>query len=237
MAVPRGKPTAASDASSAVTLRGPAESPLPTDRTAETINQLSQAASCLAAGDERQACVHLGRYVARQPNHRGVGFTYAELLLKLGHHVEAREQYERLVVLCLEAASTDVQQLIHCHGRLVVLAELAGDDYEAALHRGVGLYWLAQARARLGDPTGELPLEAILWKAAGCLATAHSLGPDEARPCWYLYVVWRQLAQAEPARRWLRQAQQAAAFSHLNAAERRQLELAWNHAQRCSIVP
>ena len=62
--------------------------------------------------------------------------------------------------------------------------------------------------------------ESLLCKAAGELILARRERPDEARPCWYLFEVWSQLAQRQPAARWLRAAEDAAPFSYLTPAER-----------------
>jgi tetratricopeptide (TPR) repeat protein len=188
-------------------------------------NHFSLAAAHLAKGDEPQACEHLSQFIAVEPEHHKARYLYAELLFKRGQHQAAREHFDRAVAACQENQA-DRPQLIHCHSRLVAIAEAAGDEYETQLQRGIVLHLLAQARAQLGDPTGELPVEALLCKAAGCLASAHSLRPGEARPCWYLHDVWRQLAQQQQAQHWLRAAQAAAPHSHLSPAEQRSLLLA-----------
>ncbi len=97
-------------------------------------------------------------------------------------------------------------------------AEDAGDVYGEHLHRGIGLYLLAGQ-----DPAGA---EALLCKAAGELTLAARERPAEARPHWYLHLVWAQLAQSQPAMRHLRLAADLAAHADLSPAERRALSLA-----------
>ena len=75
-------------------------------------------------------------------------------------------------------------------------------------------------------PAGDLPVEALLCKAAGSLAAAQALRPEEAKPCWYLHRVWRQLAQHQQADHWLRETHDAALFSALTPAEQRSLQIA-----------
>ena len=106
------------------------------------------------------------------------------------------------------------------------IAEAGEDGYGEHLHRGIGLFLLARQRAVLPDPEGALSSEALLCKAAGELTLAHLAKTDEARPSWYLHEVWSRLAQQQPARRFLREAAQAAPFSYLTAAEQRSLQLA-----------
>ncbi|HVS38690.1 MAG TPA: hypothetical protein VMS17_24250, partial [Gemmataceae bacterium] len=96
----------------------------------------------------------------------------------------------------------------------------------AHLHRGIGLYLLARQQAALPEDECGYPPESLLCKAAGELILASRERPDEARPCWYLFAVWSQLAQRQPAARWLRQAEAGSPFSYLTPAERRGLETA-----------
>ena len=189
-------------------------------------NHLSLAAALLAQGDESQACDQLRQFLAFEPDHRNARSFYAELLCKRGQSLEARVQFEQTIAACHEENPIDARHLLHCHTRLFALAEAAEDDYETHLQRGLGLYWLAQARAQLGEPAGDLPVEALLCKAAGSLVAAHALSPEEARPCWYLYRIWRQQAQQHQAGRWLRAAQDAALFTALTPAELRSLQIA-----------
>jgi tetratricopeptide (TPR) repeat protein len=189
-------------------------------------NHLSLAAAFLAQGDEPNACDQLRQFLAVQPDHRNARFFYAELLCKLGQPNEAREQFAHTISVCQEENPVDPRHLLHCHGRLLTLAEAADDEYEIHLQRGIGMFWLAQARAKLGEPAGELPVEALLCRATGSLSAAHALRPEESRPCWYLYRVWRQLAQQHQTQHWLNEAQSAAPYSTLTVSEQRSLQIA-----------
>jgi tetratricopeptide (TPR) repeat protein len=190
-------------------------------------NHLSLAAAYLAQGDEPRACDQLRQFLDAQPDHRNARFYYAELLCKLGQATEAREQFEHTIAVCQEEVPVDARHLLHCHGRLLKLAEAADDEYEVCLQRGIGMFWLAQARAKLGEPAGDLPVEALLCRAAGSLSAAHELRPEEARPCWYLHRIWQQLAQQHQAQHWLNETQNAATFSTLTPSEQRSLQIAY----------
>jgi tetratricopeptide (TPR) repeat protein len=192
-------------------------------------DHLNSAAACLTRGDEEQACRHLSLFVTNAPNHPNAKFFLAELLFQRGQFAAAREHYLQAIAACQDQASRDVQHLLHCHGRLLAVAQALEDEYEIQLQRGIGMALSAQLRANLGDPQGVLPVEALLFRAAACLTAAHHLQPDQARPCWYLHTVWRQLGQAQPAELWLRRAEAAAAFSYLTCAEQRGLQLAVQH--------
>jgi tetratricopeptide (TPR) repeat protein len=191
-----------------------------------TRNHLSLAAAHLENGDDEAACAHLGLYVADHPEHVLVRGQYAELLLKLKRVEAARGELARLVADEQDKGKEALNEMIHCHSRLVEIAEDQEDDYAAHLHRGIGLYLLAGQRAGLDDPDDELPVEGLLCRSASELALARMLRPHEARPYWYLYTVWSRLGQKDSARACLREAAAAAAFTDLTPAEQRSLMLA-----------
>jgi tetratricopeptide (TPR) repeat protein len=189
-------------------------------------NHLSLAASYVEKGDDQKACDHLERFLAASPAHKNARFFYAELLLRQKRLVEAHTHFEQAVADGQDDAAPDLTHLIHCHTRLVEIADGLEDEYHAHLHRGIGMFLLAQARVKLDDPDGELSVEGLLCKAAAELSQARAERPDQARPCWYLYGAWRQLGQRQLAQRWLRAADRAAPFTHLTAAEHARLQLA-----------
>jgi tetratricopeptide (TPR) repeat protein len=191
-----------------------------------TRNHLSLAAACLETGNDAEACVHLGQYVALHPEQLVIRTHYIELLLRLQRRPEACAEWERFIAHAQERGDEALGQLIHCHTRLMALAEADDDDYGAHLHRGIGLYLLARERAALAQPDGDLSSEGLLCKAAGELTMARAERPGEARPCWYLHAVWSRLGQQQPARRCLREAAAAAPFTYLTPAEQRSLQLA-----------
>lgn len=188
---------------------------------------LSLAAAYIRQGDEAGAVKHLGEYVKAFPEHHVVRAHYAELLLRRHRPREARAQFERFIADVQDDPELGPKHLVHCHSRLMEIAEDEGDEYAEHLHRGIGLYLLACERAGLPDPEdGDLSVESVLCKAAGELTIAHLARRDEARPCWYLYQVWSRLGQRQPALRHLREADTTAPFSYLTPAEKRDLELA-----------
>jgi tetratricopeptide (TPR) repeat protein len=188
---------------------------------------LSLAAAYVQRGDGEAAARHLAEYLAAFPEHHVVRAHFAELLLRLHRPQEARAQFERFIAAVQDDPDLGPKHLIHCHSRLMEIAEDEGDEYAEHLHRGIGLYLLGCERAALPDPEdGELSVESVLCKAAGELTMAHLARRDEARPCWYLYAVWSRLGQSQPAQRHLREAAATAPFSDLTPAEKRDLELA-----------
>src|SRR4051794_13513769 len=61
-----------------------------------TRNHLSMAATYLELGKDAEACTHLAAYVTAHPEHLEVRAHYAELLLRLRHQPEGREEFEQL---------------------------------------------------------------------------------------------------------------------------------------------
>jgi tetratricopeptide (TPR) repeat protein len=189
-------------------------------------NHLSLAAALLAQGQDEQAAPHLDRYLQAQPDHLVIRAHYAELLLRLARPREAREQFDRFVADVQDHETLSREHLVHCHSRLMEIAQGENDPYGEHLHRGIGLYLLARRRVELADTAGGLSAEALLCKAAAELTLARMERPEEARPWWYLYEVWTSLAQQQPASRCLRAAAAAAPLSYLTPVERRSLQLA-----------
>jgi thioredoxin-like negative regulator of GroEL len=194
-------------------------------------NHLGLAAAYLGKENPAEACTHLATYVDAHPEQWRVRLRYAQLLADLHRRQEAQNELERLVADAQEKEGTAAKHLIDCHSRLVELAEQAEDSYAKYLNRGIGLYLLARKRNDLPDPEGELSAEGLLCKAAAELTLARLECPEEARPCWYLYSIWSQLGQRQPALSQLRQAEASAPFSYLTPAEQRALHLAYQAYQ------
>jgi tetratricopeptide (TPR) repeat protein len=187
---------------------------------------LSLAAAHLELGNDANACPHLGHYVDARPEQVAVRGHYAELLYRLKRTREARDQFDRFIVDAQEQGGPAAKNLLHCHSRLMEIAEKEDDAYAEHLNRGIGLLLLARARVSLSDQAKDLTQESLLCKAAGELTLALDERSDEARPRWYLYEVWSALAQRQLATRWLHEARSAAPFSYLTPAERYSLQLA-----------
>lgn len=191
-----------------------------------TRNYLSLSAVYLDLNQESKACLYLGLYVAAHPDQASVRGHYAELLLRLKHLPEAREQYEQFVARIQAMPEMAQQHLIECHSRLMQIGEQLGSSYEEHLHRGIGLLLLALEEEALPDEEPGKSKESLLCQAAGELTLARRERPDEARPHWYLFEVWTHLVQSHPAQQFLHRARAQAPFSYLSPHERQQLYLA-----------
>lgn len=200
-----------------------------------TRNFLSLAAAHIEQGDDAAACPHLRRYVRAHPEQLTVHIHLADLEFRLRHLPEARAEFEQCVAAAQDSRDPTEGELLHCHAKLMEIAEAAEDEYAEHLHRGIGLCLLARQRAMLPEPDCDLSVEGLLCKAAGELTLAQSDHPDRARPNWYLYTIWTLLEQKPTALRCLKQAAAAAPFSgDLTTAERRHLQLQCQ-CETCSV--
>ena len=143
-----------------------------------TRNHMSLAAVYLEVGKDAEACVHLAKLVAAHPEHAVVPRRVMPSFFCACTGLTR-------VVSAVRALHWDMQDrgdealsaMIHCHSRLMEIAEAEEDDYAAHLHRGIGLFLLARERTALAVPEGELPAEGLLCKAAGELNMARALWP------------------------------------------------------------
>jgi tetratricopeptide (TPR) repeat protein len=187
--------------------------------------RLSLAAAHLALGQDREAIPQLAAYLRARPEHFLVRMPYAEVLSRLERHAEARVQLERFVVAVQDNPRLADDHLLACHTRLMEIAERLGDEYGERLHRGIGLHLLAAKRLQIGGPTSKALAEELLCKSAGELTLARLLEPSEARPWWYLHLVWTRLGQSHPAQRSLYAAEACLGIDQLTPAERRDMHL------------
>jgi tetratricopeptide (TPR) repeat protein len=213
---------AAPDAASEESSTGP-------EAEARENRHLTLAAIYLDKGEEEKACLQLRFFLEQKPRH--VARVYrAELLRKLGRPAEAKEEFQTAIGFLQDERLPDPGKLIQCHSRLGEIAEEEEDELGRMLHRGIALYWLAQAPAGSAEEEEMLPAEGLLCKAAASLRVAHDLDPHNARAAWYLHQVWRKLGQDQPACRFLalarHNARDNALGSPLTAAEERGLSLA-----------
>src|SRR5262249_39585989 len=88
-----------------------------------TRNYLSLAAAYLEMGEPAKACTCLATYVAAHPEEILVRAQYAELLLRLHQDRTARTELEECIAAAQELGTQGMRHLIHCHSRLMAIAE------------------------------------------------------------------------------------------------------------------
>jgi hypothetical protein len=87
-------------------------------------------------------------------------------------------------------------------------------EFEAPIVDAVGLRGVI-----FTDAGNAWNLESLYCKAAGELSNAERAQPDDARPKWYLFLVWTALDQPSRTRQYLSAATRQGAFSGLTPAE------------------
>src|SRR5437763_9229121 len=111
----------------------------PVAAKADAGDALTRAAECLDRGDDAGAVPHLRTYVAAHPDAVMVRAHLAELLFRAGRHAEARGEFERSVADAQLSTGPAKGHLVHCHTRLMAIAEATDDAFHEQLHRAVGL--------------------------------------------------------------------------------------------------
>lgn len=192
-------------------------------KTSQSSNHLSLASRYLENGDRAKAIPYFRKYLAQYPRQWDVRTFFAEVLLKENRLAEAKSEFRRFLADAQVDRLAMPMQFLHGHQRLYDIARREEDSYRIHLHRGLAMFWLAQARRQLGDVKGDFSVEGILVKAARELVKAHRLQPMQAKACWYLTLAWRQLGQTQLAQKWLRRAHEHAPFSNVTPFERWQI--------------
>jgi hypothetical protein len=190
---------------------------------------LDQAATCIERGDAASAVDHLNRHLKRFPEQIMIRAYLAELLLKMKKLPDAQDQFERFIAAAQEAdpGAPGREHIVHCHTRLMEIAQEREDAYAEHLHRGIGMVLLARrlVEGAADDDDADVFCERLLCKAATELTKAAKARPDEPRPHWYLAEVWTMLEQPHAAAKAMHETRQRAALVPLPPAEHRALVL------------
>jgi len=203
------------------------EEAAPRPAAASSDDSLILAAGCIEKGDPAGAAEHLKKHVRMHPDQLMIRAYLAELLLKLSCLPDAQFHFEQFLADAQDSDGPARQKILHCHTRLMEIAQRRDDLYRERLHRGIGFVLLARQldSEKTDDVEGGFR-ERLLCKASVELASARKLRPDEPRPCWYLAEVWNKLHQYRSAEKALRNAKSLAALLPLPPAEQRALALA-----------
>ena len=193
---------------------------------------LALAADGMAAGDDAAAAKHLTRHLRAFPDQLVFRNQLAELLFKLGKFAEARDHFAKFDAAAAGSAPL-LGQRIHCHTRLMEIAQERDDAFAEKLHRAIGLYLIAgEVQAKQDDPAELSPDAEKLWcRAAAELKEAAALREDDARCAWYQHLVWTKLDQPRPAEKALRVAAAHAAYAPLPPGEEREMRAALDSSE------
>ena len=193
---------------------------------ADAGDALTRAAECLDRGDDAGAVPHLRAYVTANPDAVMVRAHLAELLYRAGKHAEARGQFERSVADCQLATGPAKGHLVHCHTRLMAIAEATADPFHEQLHRGVGLVRLVERWDADPDRRDEVAAEQALAKAVAALRAARDVRPADPRANLYLGDALARLGQPSAARAAYRAARAGLPDPAVTPAERERIEMA-----------
>ncbi|OWK46657.1 hypothetical protein [Fimbriiglobus ruber] len=186
---------------------------------------LSRAADCLDRGDELGALPHLQTHVRAHPDAIMIRAHLAELHFRLHQLDEARVEYERFVVDAQLVSGPANQHLIHCHTRLMEIAETTDHAFDEQLHRGIGLLLLVKRwdsdPARRDGVAGEQTLA----KALTALRAAKDEQPHDPRVNLYVAETLDRLGQASAARAAYRVARAGLPDPAVTPAERERIEV------------
>jgi thioredoxin-like negative regulator of GroEL len=161
---------------------------------------LSRAADCLDRGDRTGAAAHLAAHVRAHPDQVMVRAYLAELLFQLKQYDAAAGEFDQFIADAQPMTGPPHKHLVHCHTRLMAIAETGGDAFAENLHRGIGMWLLVKewdadpARRDEGMSAGTLK------QAADALREAKADRPTDPRANLYLAEVYLRLGQSGPAR-------------------------------------
>lgn len=201
------------------------------------LNHVEQAAAALALGREQEAAELMARHVGLHPGELIVRAQLAELLYRQNSFMKARFHFEHFLAGAQEQPDVAFRYLIHSHSRLVEIGEKLELPYDEHLHRGVGLYLLANRRASEPNPNGEFSVPSLLARSARELQAARQAAPEQARAHFYLARVWRKLDQPAAAAQSLAEADRLAPTSPLTPREQRDLTEAVLAERRFAVKP
>jgi predicted Zn-dependent protease len=152
------------------------------------VDALTLAAEALDRGDQKDAVRHMQTYVSLHPTAVMPRAHLADMLVRQGQPAEAKKHYEQFLVDTETSTGAPAKHRVHCHTRLMRIAEDADDVYGEHLNRGIGLLLAADHD------------EETLSQALKALNIARGERPKTARVYVYLAEVYRRLGQAGVAR-------------------------------------
>lgn len=173
---------------------------IPTTEPPPARDDLTAAAEKLDRGDDAGALPHLQAHVAAHPDAVMIRAYLAELHLKLGHPADSRAEFERVIATAqFTPAGPARRHLVHCHTRLMEIADADGDPFAEHLHRGIGLFLLVKQWDADPDRRDDAAAEQTLAKAAVALRRARDEKPGDPRTNLYLADVYDRLGQPSAA--------------------------------------
>ncbi|MCI0702927.1 MAG: hypothetical protein L0241_17765 [Planctomycetia bacterium] len=142
-------------------------------------------ADCLKRSDFAEAAKHLEAYVRAHPDQLMFREQLAELYFRANKPADAKFHFEKFIADA-QAGPVAVQaHLVHCHTKLMEIAQSTSDEFGELFHRGVGLLLLVKEPASEKD-RDEAFCEEMLCKAIRALLEAKEIKPHDPRVRLYL---------------------------------------------------
>ena len=110
----------------------------------------------------------------------------AELLLRLDRTTEAKAEFEQFIAAAQDATGPARGHVVHCHTRLMEIAQRAADPFAEAFHRGVGLVLVVTSLDATGATDDADSREEIVCLAVTALTEARERRPTDPRAALYL---------------------------------------------------
>jgi tetratricopeptide (TPR) repeat protein len=194
--------------------------PIPVTEPVVEKDHLALAAEQLDRGDDAAALPHLKAHVKAHPDAVMIRAYLAELHLKLGNPTASRTEFERVIAAAQGAPPGPARRhLVHCHTRLMEIAQADDDAFAEHLHRGIGLLLLVRQWDYDPERRDDVASEQTLSKAAAALRKARDERPGDARANLYLADVYERLGSPSAARAARRGARAALPDASLTAWE------------------
>jgi len=146
---------------------------------------LTLAAACLKQSDHAGAAKHLEVYVRAHPDQPMFRAQLAELYLRANKPADAKFHLEKFIADAQAGPATLRAHLVHCHTKLMEIAQSTHDEFGELFHRGVGLLLLVKEQDN-DKERDELFCEEMLCKAIRALSEAKEMKPGDPRVRVYL---------------------------------------------------
>jgi tetratricopeptide (TPR) repeat protein len=175
---------------------------LPQRGDVDSLNEpdhLALAAEHLDRGELSKAITHLTAHVRTHPDEVMTRAYLAELLFQSKRYDEAAAEFEEVIAAAQPMTGKPHDHLVHCHTRLMSIAEERGDEYREHLHRGIGLLRLVERWEGDSKRREDNASEATLVQALSELKAAEREKPKDARVHFYFAEVSSRLGQTAAA--------------------------------------
>jgi Tfp pilus assembly protein PilF len=115
-----------------------------TTSEAEKVDTIALIAESLDKGDTDSAIKHLEFHVSENPDQPFMRAMLCEQLFKMGRYAESRDEYLRTLESYDTEFETRRDEIIQCHTKLVVIAQMLDDELLEKRHRSIGLILVAE---------------------------------------------------------------------------------------------